>query len=111
MITHVVCPRCQAEVDAKADRCNFCGADLNGSVEPVIVATISENQSITDRPWFIVIVLLHVGLLGIPYYLKTGYSLRARLMMCIASIAYTVFAIAVIAWGLMQILRAFQASG
>jgi hypothetical protein len=109
MITNVICPRCATEVDAKAVRCTRCGANLDGTVEPVIMATVAHARPLTDRPWFILIVLLHVGLLGIPYYWKTGYSLRARWLMCFASVAYTIFAVAVIIWGIMQILKLFNA--
>jgi hypothetical protein len=108
MITNVICPRCDAEVNATAMRCTRCGASLDSQEEPVTVAAISNEPPLTDRPWFIVLVLLHVGLLGIPYYLKTGYSLRARWMMCFASVAYTVFAVAVIIWGCLQILKLFE---
>ena len=105
MITTVICPRCQSETEARAQFCPRCGASLIRYGQP---APTSANQRITDRPWFIVLVLLHVGFLGIPYFLKTNYSLRARWLMCIASIAYTLIAVGIIIWGCLQILNLFS---
>lgn len=56
----------------------------------------SELMQVMDRPWVIIVLLLHVGLLGIPVYLKTKYSLGTRIWICIASIVYTVAAVAFI---------------
>jgi hypothetical protein len=67
------------------------------------------QSTIIDRPWLIVVVLLHVGFLGIPLYWRTSYTRTTRLLICLASIAYTVFALAVIAWGVWQISQLFTA--
>ena len=56
----------------------------------------SESLRVIDRPWFIVVLLLHVGFLGIPIFWRANYSVAIRLGICLASIAYTVFAVAVI---------------
>jgi hypothetical protein len=53
-------------------------------------------QQLLDRPWVIVVLMLHVGLLGIPVYWKTKYSLGARLFLVVASIVYTVSVVVMI---------------
>ena len=53
-------------------------------------------QQLLDRPWVIVVLMLHVGFLGIPVYWKTKYSLGARLLMVLASTVYTIGAVAFI---------------
>lgn len=68
----------------------------------------SEWWELMDRPWVIVVLLLHVGLLGIPIYWKTNYSVAARLGIILASIAYTVFAIVFIVVMLRWIGQVFQ---
>ena len=53
----------------------------------------SELMQVMDRPWVIVVLLLHVGFLGIPVYWKTKYSVSTRIWICVASIVYTVGAV------------------
>jgi hypothetical protein len=69
----------------------------------------SRESRVLDRPWVIVLVLLHLGLLGIPLYWSTNYSVRTRLLICLASVAYTIFAVWVIVWAALQIMRVFAA--
>ncbi|MEM1070429.1 MAG: hypothetical protein AAGG48_06655 [Planctomycetota bacterium] len=56
----------------------------------------SDVMQVMDRPWVIVVLLLHVGFLGIPIYWKTKYSVGTRVWICVASIVYTVAAVAFI---------------
>jgi len=51
-----------------------------------------------NNPWALVVLVLHVGLLGIPLYWKTRYSLPVRLLIIFASIIYTVAAVWFIVW-------------
>jgi ribosomal protein L40E len=102
LVSTIVCPHCLADLDARAERCSRCGRQVSARTA---TGKSPEEPRIIDRPWLIVIVLLHLGLLGIPLYLKTRYSLATRLMICAASIAYTFLALAGIAWGLIQIAR------
>ena len=53
----------------------------------------SEFMQVMDRPWAIILLLLHVGFLGIPIYWKTKYSVSTRIWIIIASIVYTVGAV------------------
>jgi hypothetical protein len=53
----------------------------------------SEFMKVMDRPWAIILLLLHVGFLGIPIYWKTNYSVATRLWIILASIVYTVGAV------------------
>ena len=53
----------------------------------------SEFMQVMDRPWAIILLLLHVGFLGIPIYWKTKYSVSTRVWIIIASIVYTVGAV------------------
>lgn len=66
-------------------------------------------KELLDRPWFIVVLILHVGFLGIPLYWRTKYSLGVRVMIVVASIAYTVGAVACIVWMLRALVRMFTA--
>lgn len=56
----------------------------------------SEFMQVMDRPWVIIVLVLHVGFLGIPLYWKTKYSVSTRIWIIIASIVYTVGAVAFI---------------
>lgn len=86
ILATVVCPHCHADVDATQDDCPACRAPLAGS-------STSDSVRLYDRPWFIVVLLLHVGFLGIPMYWQARYSVAIRVGICLASIFYTVFVI------------------
>ena len=89
-VTTIICPGCGAELAAAASRCQKCG----GATAPVGSAdSKAKLNELLNRPWVIVVLMLHVGLLGIPWYWRTKYSLGARLFMVIASIVYTVAAV------------------
>lgn len=106
-VSTVICPQCHAEVDAHAIACTRCGASLISSPTAPAPDAI-EPDRIIDRPWLIVLAVLHVGVLGIPLYLSTKYSLTTRLLICLVSMAYTVFAVAAIVWGIMHIWRSLS---
>ncbi|MEE2935522.1 MAG: hypothetical protein VYA84_05950 [Planctomycetota bacterium] len=72
----------------------------------------SELMKVMDRPWAIILLLLHVGFLGIPIYWKTNYSVATRVWISVASIVYTVAALAFIFFTLrwiFQVLASFSA--
>ena len=72
----------------------------------------SELMKVMDRPWAIILLLLHVGFLGIPIYWKTNYSVGTRVWISVASIVYTVAAVAFIFFTLrwiFQVLASFSA--
>ncbi|MCP4887026.1 hypothetical protein N9D23_11055 [Rubripirellula sp.] len=72
----------------------------------------SELMKVMDRPWAIILLLLHVGFLGIPIYWKTNYSVGTRVWISLASIVYTVAAVAFIFFTLrwiFQVLASFSA--
>ena len=54
------------------------------------------NQAWMSRPWVIVLMVLHIGFFGIPFYWKTNYSVGVRVLIIAVSILYTVAAIAFI---------------
>jgi hypothetical protein len=62
------------------------------------------QDALLNRPWFLVVLLLHVGILGIPAYWATKYSVTTRLLIIAASIVYTLLAVAIIVWAVQQIL-------
>ena len=68
----------------------------------------ADERRLMDRPWFIVVLLLHVGVLGIPAFWATHYSVSTRLLIILASILYTLFAVVVIIWSLQQIASLFN---
>jgi hypothetical protein len=91
----VVCPSCLAESDASAETCARCGQRLEGSKR----ASETEGAAkLIDRPWLMILLVLHLGLLGIPLYWKSSYSLARRIQICLASIAYTVFVLFAVYW-------------
>lgn len=88
--TTIICPSCGTERRPTDGPCEQCGHTM---------ATPDSKErlkQLLNRPWFIVVLMLHVGLLGIPIYWMTKYSLGARLLMVLASIVYTVGAVAFI---------------
>jgi hypothetical protein len=87
-------------LDAHLNHCTHCGRPTTAaSCEP------APAQSLIDRPWVIVLTMLHVGFLGIPLYWHTRYSTRVKLAMIAASILYTIGAVAGIVWGCVYIWR------
>lgn len=81
-VTTIICPDCGAELAPTSKTCEHCAG--------------TAKQPLLSRPWIIVVLMLHVGLLGIPLYWKTTYSLGVRLLLVAASIIYTVGAVAII---------------
>lgn len=93
VIEEIICPKCQATIAATAVTCPQCG----GSLVTADAKTHSiKTDSALNKPWVIAILLLHVGLLGIPVYWSLNYSISTRLFIIAASILYTVFAVGVI---------------
>ncbi|MFV1966299.1 MAG: hypothetical protein ACC628_12820 [Pirellulaceae bacterium] len=104
VVDTIVCPKCNRTLDASAEDCPYCytpTADKSSAR--------TTHQRLVDRPWLIIVVLLHLGVLGIPLYWNTRYSVRTRLIIVLVSLLYTIFAIAGIVWGIMQIVKLFIA--
>ncbi|MCB9874956.1 MAG: hypothetical protein H6821_12335 [Planctomycetaceae bacterium] len=92
-VTTIICPDCGAELPPTAEMCQRCGS----STAKAPASESKENaKHLINRPWVLVVLILHVGFLGIPVYWKTKYSLNTRLFMVIASIVYTLVAVAFI---------------
>jgi predicted amidophosphoribosyltransferase len=91
-VTSIVCPNCTTDLDPSDDICHQCGANTSSGVE----TRDGSRGRLIDRPWLLIVVLLHVGLLGIPMYWKTKYSTRVRLVIIAVSIAYTIFSLVII---------------
>jgi len=53
----------------------------------------NDIQRLLNRPWMLVVVVLHLGFLGIPLYWKTRYSVGTRIGIIVLSILYTVGAV------------------
>jgi len=92
-LTTILCPVCGAAMRSADETCEQCGRTI---AKPAATDAKVKLKQLLDRPWVIVVLMLHVGLLGIPVYWMTNYSLAARLMMVVASIVYTVGAVALI---------------
>lgn len=82
------CPRCQIQLSESVTQCPRCGVPC----EPILVAEPVDSRLI-DEVWVLVIIVLHLGCLGIPLYLVTRYSLTTRWLICLVSILYTLFVI------------------
>jgi ribosomal protein L40E len=101
-VTTIICSDCGAELEPTDETCRQCGrrtAKQQGSESK------EKLNQLLDRPWVIVVLILHVGLLGIPVYWKTRYSLGARLFLVLASIAYTVGAVIFIVFTLQWMIH------
>ena len=101
-VTTINCPGCGAELQPIDRACQQCG---HAMPKPAAIDSKEKLKQLLDRPWVIVVLMLHVGLLGIPVYWKTNYSLGARLLMVIASIVYTIGAVAFIVVMLQRLIR------
>jgi predicted nucleic acid-binding Zn ribbon protein len=89
-VTTILCPNCGAALEPTAATCRQCGGIMAKQQSD---ESLARSKQLLDRPWVIVVLLLHVGLLGIPLYWKTNYSLGVRLFLVVASIIYTVGAV------------------
>jgi len=109
-VTNIVCRKCHAELDVSAAFCQQCGTPTSDGTSSAVASDTPSgpDQRLMDRPWFIVVLLLHVGILGIPAYWATNYSTPTRLLIIVASILYTLFAVVVIIWSLRQIASVFS---
>lgn len=105
-VNTIICPSCGTDLAVTVRRCNRCGAATDGPSSQLVTA--SPAARLLDRPLILVVLLLHVGLLGIPLYWRTRYSVPTRLAIILASIVYTVVALAVIYWGVMKFLQFVQ---
>ena len=94
LVQTIVCPGCQAELGVHCEICPNCRTPQRAPVANGLDGEQRDESPRTlDRPWVIVVLLLHVGFLGIPLYWKTRYALGTRVLICVISVAYTVFAV------------------
>jgi hypothetical protein len=100
VLVDIVCPYCGQVVAADADRCPHC--ERSTAADPTQALP---TKRLTDRPWLIVLMILHVGCLGIPLYWRTRYSLAVRMLLVAVSVIYTVLTVVGIIWGCAYILR------
>ena len=103
-VTSIICPHCATALDPTDDVCHQCGTNTTSGVD----TNDAPRSRMMDRPWLLVVVLLHVGVLGIPLYWKTKYSTSVRLAIIAVSIAYTLFAVTFIVLGCMFIIGKFR---
>jgi uncharacterized protein YbaR (Trm112 family) len=97
LVATIICPNCHAELEVHRESCPHCQTSLRVSnANSTVGGSAEEQRRVLDRPWVIAVLLLHVGFLGIPMYWKTRYSVGTRLMICLLSVAYTLFAVGVI---------------
>lgn len=94
LVATVICPQCRAELEVQCEKCPHCRTSLRViDANSAMGGSDEEQRRVVDRPWVIAVLLLHVGLLGIPVYWKTRYSVGTRVMICLLSVAYTLFAV------------------
>ena len=103
-VTSIICPNCTTALDPTDDVCHRGGADTTSGAD----TNDAQRSRLIDRPWLLIIVVLHVGVLGVPLYWKTKYSTSVRLAIIAASIAYTLFAVTMIVWGCKYIIGQFR---
>src|SRR5690349_4189573 len=97
------CPTCGENISRTSAECPRCRTPR--ALDAEILR--DPPTPMLDRPWVLLVLILHLGLLGIPVYWKSHHSLSARIGMVVFSIVYTIFAVWVIAWGLRQIATLF----
>ncbi len=98
-VVSIICPSCGTELEPTADVCQECGAST---------ASDRPDGNLMDRPWMLAIVVLHLGLIGIPLYWRTKYSIPIRLAIIGFSIVYTIFVVVVTIRVLRYVYHAFQ---
>jgi len=103
-VVSIVCPKCGTELEPSEALCGQCGANTSGDH----LDSQPSQSRLIDKPWLLVVLILHVGFLGIPLYWRTKYSAGVRLAMVIVSIVYTVLAVAIIVWFCKFIFNAFR---
>ena len=112
-VSSIICPQCESVLDPKDDVCQNCGSATAGSPPPRAGSsgkgTRIRDDRLLNNPWVLLILVLHVGLLGIPVYWKLRYSRSTRILIIVGSIVYTVIAVGGILWGIAQIARLFTA--
>lgn len=106
-VVTIICPNCGTALEPADDTCHRCGANTSSGAGNCA----APRPPLMDRPWLLIVVLLHVGVLGIPLYWKTKHPLPVRLAFIGASIVYTVFAVFVIVWGSMFIVGRIRLLG
>jgi uncharacterized protein YbaR (Trm112 family) len=109
LVATIICPNCHAELEAYREACPHCRTSLRVSPERSTARKSEEgSKPVLDRPWIIAVLLLHLGFLGIPLYWKSSYSVSTRIMICLVSVVYTVFAVGFILLVGSYILRQFR---
>lgn len=63
------------------------------------------SARLRDEPGWIVILVLHLGLFGIPLYWRTRYPVSVRLLIVVVSLVYSLLFGLVVFWGGLQIVR------
>ena len=110
-VNSIICPQCEATLDPRDELCPVCGAATRNEAndpEPDSNSSPSFSDRLPRHPWVLAILLLHLGVFGIPIYWKTKHSTNVRIMIVLVSIAYTIFFAVVVYWGIMQIVELFR---
>ena len=94
-VANVICPGCGASVEPAAVVCPGCGSPIAARANTLQAEETSgpSEERVRDQTWFIIVILLHLGVLGVPFYMATRYSLAIRLGLVIISVLYTAFVI------------------
>ena len=95
-VNTIICPRCGAELDAAASRCNQCGSPA-GADEPGDEHRSPEGsrsaslQKLIDNPWAILGFLFGAALvLGLPFLWKSrGFSPLGKAVLTVVVTLYT----------------------
>ena len=79
VIDNIVCPRCNAELNARDERCSNCGGSTK-AFTPLL-----------DRPWFFLFMLFSAMVLGLPFLWKSRlYKPPTKIVLTILVIIETI---------------------
>lgn len=98
------CSRCEAQLSDGAERCDYCGA----LVKRQAASAAERDRRLMENPWVMLILVLHLGVLGIPLYWRAKYSPAQRWLVIAGSIAWTLFVV-VVCWIMLRWLWSLMA--
>lgn len=104
-IDTLLCPHCDAELSASAERCGHCGTATGFVVAEVVAADrgVEVKPRIFDQPGKLLILLFGVtAVFGLPLlWHSRGFSRPAKAVLTVVVLAYTVL----ILWAFWLLMR------
>jgi hypothetical protein len=105
----VVCPACESEVPADADRCAKCGVLLSAGPAGAARRSVrrSLREDVVDNPWAVLGVLfVAAGVLGLPVLWRSrAFSTVSKLLLSAAVSVYSTLILLALGWILWRTIH------